>query len=51
MTNLRDPLDEHARQIDLVRPRVVFIETRLLDSTWHAAQPRLRDRGDGPADA
>ncbi|MGF0237682.1 class I adenylate-forming enzyme family protein [Rhodococcus sp. IEGM1300] len=41
MTNLRDPLDEHARQIDLVKPRVVFIETRLLDSYYGM----LRSRG------
>src|SRR5471032_2825579 len=41
MTNLRDPLDEHARQIDLVRPKVVFIETRLLDSYYGM----LRSRG------
>ena len=40
MTNLRDPLDEHARQIDLVRPRVVFIETRLLDSYYSTLRSR-----------
>ncbi|MCU1752002.1 class I adenylate-forming enzyme family protein [Pseudomonas sp. 6D_7.1_Bac1] len=41
MTNLRDPLEEHARQIDLVNPRVVFLETRLLDSYYDM----LRSRG------
>jgi acyl-CoA synthetase (AMP-forming)/AMP-acid ligase II len=34
MTNLRDPLEEHSRQIELVKPRVVFLETRLLDSYY-----------------
>ena len=32
MTNLRDPIEEHMRQFDLVLPKVVFIETRLLDT-------------------
>ncbi len=41
MTNLRDPVEEHARQIDLVEPRVVFIETRLLDTYYGM----LRSRG------
>lgn len=41
MTNLRDTLDEHARQIDLVKPRIVFLETRLLDSYYEM----LRNRG------
>lgn len=31
MTNLRDAPEEHARQIELVEPKVVFIETSLLD--------------------
>ncbi len=31
MTNLRDAPEEHARQIELVKPKVVFIETSLLD--------------------
>ncbi|UCF26450.1 MAG: AMP-binding protein [Ralstonia sp.] len=31
LTNLRDAPEEHARQIDMVKPKVVFIETRLLD--------------------
>ncbi|MDB5995942.1 MAG: long-chain fatty acid--CoA ligase [Pseudomonas sp.] len=34
MTNLRDPREEHARQIELVKPKVVFLETRLLDSYY-----------------
>ena len=34
MTNLRDPLEEHARQLELVKPKVVFLETRLLDSYY-----------------
>ncbi len=34
MTNLRDPQEEHARQIELVQPKVVFLETRLLDSYY-----------------
>jgi acyl-CoA synthetase (AMP-forming)/AMP-acid ligase II len=34
MTNLRDPLEEHSRQIELVKPKVVFLETRLLDSYY-----------------
>lgn len=41
MTNLRDPLEEHSRQIDLVKPKVVFLETRLLDSYYGM----LRHRG------
>ena len=32
MTNLRDPIEEHTRQFDLVKPKVVFIETRLLET-------------------
>lgn len=34
MTNLRDAPQEHARQIELVKPKVVFIETRLLDGYY-----------------
>ena len=34
MTNLRDPLDEHARQVRQIAPKVVFIETRLLESYY-----------------
>src|SRR5262249_25532522 len=30
MTNLRDSLDEHRWQVDLAKPKVVFIENRLL---------------------
>src|SRR5471032_2887603 len=41
MTNLRDPLEEHARQMDLVKPKVVFLETRLLDNYYDT----LRSRG------
>ncbi|PRC91134.1 class I adenylate-forming enzyme family protein [Solimicrobium silvestre] len=32
MTNLRDSIEEHERQLDLVQPKVVFIETRLLET-------------------
>jgi acyl-coenzyme A synthetase/AMP-(fatty) acid ligase len=32
LTNLRDAREEHARQIALVEPKVVFIETALLDN-------------------
>jgi len=41
MTNLRDSLDEHTRQVEQVRPKVVFIETRLLER-YHAM---LHERG------
>jgi fatty-acyl-CoA synthase len=41
MTNLRDSREEHLRQIDVVRPRVVFLETRLLDAYYD----ELRGRG------
>ncbi|MES2259385.1 MAG: AMP-binding protein [Pseudomonadota bacterium] len=34
MTNLRDPLEEHERQLLEVMPKVVFIETRMLDSYY-----------------
>tara|TARA_Y100000296_G_scaffold87491_1_gene135715 strand:- start:21089 stop:22675 length:1587 start_codon:yes stop_codon:yes gene_type:complete len=34
MTNRRDPLEEHARQLELVKPKVVFLETILLDSYY-----------------
>ncbi|KML19801.1 MULTISPECIES: class I adenylate-forming enzyme family protein [Burkholderia] len=34
MTNLRDAPEEHARQIELVKPKVVFIETRMLDGYY-----------------
>lgn len=30
LTNLRDAVDEHRWQVELLRPRVVFIETRML---------------------
>ncbi len=40
-TNLRDPLEEHARQLEQVKPKVVFIETRLLDAYY----AMLRDHG------
>ncbi|MFZ3183149.1 MAG: AMP-binding protein [Pseudomonas sp.] len=41
MTNRRDPLEEHARQIELVKPKVVFLETALLDSYYQT----LRSQG------
>lgn len=41
MTNMRDSVDEHRWQVDLVKPKVVFIENKLLDS--HA--PMLREAG------
>ncbi len=34
MTNRRDPLEEHTRQVELVKPKVVFLETLLLDSYY-----------------
>ena len=34
LTNLRDPMEEHARQMEQVMPKVVFLETRLLDSYY-----------------
>ena len=40
-TNLRDPVEEHARQLEQVKPKVVFIETRLLDAYY----AMLRDAG------
>jgi acyl-CoA synthetase (AMP-forming)/AMP-acid ligase II len=40
MTNLRDSLEEHARQMDLVNPKVVFLETRLLDSYYDTLHSR-----------
>ncbi|MFP5476810.1 MAG: class I adenylate-forming enzyme family protein [Gammaproteobacteria bacterium] len=53
-TNLRDSIDEHSWQVAFIKPKVVFIENRLLDS-YHAM---LREHGctvvvmdplDGPA--
>ena len=41
MTNLRDSVDEHRWQVELAKPKVVFIENKLLDS--HG--PMLRDAG------
>lgn len=41
MTNMRDSIDEHRWQVDLVKPKVVFIENKLLDS--HGAM--LREAG------
>lgn len=32
MTNLRDSIDEHRWQVELVKPKVAFIETQLVDS-------------------
>ncbi len=34
LTNLRDPMEEHARQMAQVSPKVVFLETRLLDAYY-----------------
>jgi fatty-acyl-CoA synthase len=34
LTNLRDPREEHARQVEMVKPKVVFIETALLDDYY-----------------
>ncbi len=34
LTNLRDPMQEHARQMEQVMPKVVFLETRLLDTYY-----------------
>lgn len=34
LTNLRDAIDEHRWQIETVKPRVVFIENRLLDTYY-----------------
>ena len=39
-SNNRDSLEEHARQIDYVQPRAVFIETRMLATHYEM----LRDR-------
>ncbi|MFB9262347.1 AMP-binding protein [Bradyrhizobium erythrophlei] len=41
MTNLRDSQNEHAWQIDLIKPKIVFIENRLLDGYYDM----LRGRG------
>lgn len=41
MTNMRDSVDEHRWQVDLARPKVAFIENKLLDS--HG--PMLREAG------
>ena len=41
MTNLRDSIDEHRWQVELVKPKVAFIETKLVDS--HARM--LAERG------
>ena len=32
MSNLRDSLEEHRSQVEFLRPKVVFLETRLLDT-------------------
>ncbi len=34
MTNIRDSVEEHARQLAVCRPKVVFLEARLLDSHY-----------------
>lgn len=41
MTNMRDSVDEHRWQVDLARPKVVFIENKLIAS--HG--PMLREAG------
>jgi fatty-acyl-CoA synthase len=41
LANLRDSVEEHRWQADLVRPKAAFIETRLLDS--HAVMLQARD--------
>lgn len=41
LTNMRDSLEEHRRQIEFVGPRLVILENRLLDT--HLAM--LRERG------
>ena len=47
-SNLRDSPEEQARQIDHVKPKLVFIETRLVASVpRHARRPRLPGGGDG----
>ena len=52
-TNLRDSLEEHSWQVAYIRPKVVFIENRLLD-TYHAMLRRqgctvvVMDPHDGP---
>jgi fatty-acyl-CoA synthase len=40
MTNLRDSFAEHGWQIELVKPKVVFIETRLLDAYYDLIRAR-----------
>jgi len=35
-SNLRDAPEEHIRQIEMIKPKVVFIETRLLDGYYGA---------------
>ena len=30
--NYRDPVEQHARQLDIVKPKVVFIEADLISS-------------------
>jgi len=34
LSNLRDSIEEHRWQIELVKPRVVFIETKLFDAYY-----------------
>lgn len=41
LTNLRDSVEEHRRQVEFVTPKAVFLETRLLDT--HLAM--LREAG------
>jgi len=39
-SNNRDSIEEHARQIDYVRPKVVFIETRMLATHYEMLRGR-----------
>ncbi|MFM8533270.1 MAG: class I adenylate-forming enzyme family protein [Acidimicrobiia bacterium] len=41
LTNLRDSLEEHRRQIEFVEPKLVILENRLLETHL----PMLRERG------
>ena len=42
-TNYRDSIEEHEKQIDLVKPKLVVMETALLESIeGHRGQPRFK---------
>jgi len=52
-TNLRDSLEEHSWQVDQVKPKVVFMETRLLDVYYdmlraHGCEIVVMDTPPGP---